>query len=139
MDIRQQLIRDEDCKLYAYPDKFGYITIGIGRLIDKRKGGGISQEEADYLFEHDIQKIKAAVAANIPFFKNLNDARQGVLLNMCFNMGINDLLGFPKMLAAMEREDWIDAGKHLLGSLYAKQLPARAGRLAQQLVTGEWQ
>lgn len=38
--LTAQLRRDEGEKLYAYQDTLGYWTIGIGRLIDRRRGGG---------------------------------------------------------------------------------------------------
>jgi lysozyme len=45
-NIAEQLRRDEGEVLHAYQDKYGYWTIGVGRLIDARKGGGISVEES---------------------------------------------------------------------------------------------
>jgi len=36
--LEQQLRRDEGEVLHEYKDSLGYSTIGIGRLIDKRKG-----------------------------------------------------------------------------------------------------
>lgn len=138
-DIKAQLTRDEGCKSYAYQDSLGYWTIGVGRLIDKRRGGGLSQDEIDYLLENDLRRVHGWCTANIPFFKNLDDARQGVLLNMCFNLRTDGLLAFPKMLAAIEQGNWTNAAKHLLDSKYTQQVGPRAQRLAQQLLTGQWQ
>ncbi len=45
--ITQQLRRDEGEVLHAYQDSLGYWTIGIGVLIDKRKGGGITKAESE--------------------------------------------------------------------------------------------
>ena len=41
-NLTDQLRRDEGCVLHAYPDHLGFLTLGIGRLIDRRKGGGIT-------------------------------------------------------------------------------------------------
>ena len=43
------LRRDEGRVRHAYQDHLGYWTIGVGRLIDQRKGGGLSEDEIDYL------------------------------------------------------------------------------------------
>lgn len=37
-NLADQLIRDEDEDLHAYPDFEGYLAIGIGYCIDKRVG-----------------------------------------------------------------------------------------------------
>jgi lysozyme len=46
MNMREHLIahlrREEGEVLHVYKDHLGYLTIGVGRLIDKRKGGCIS-------------------------------------------------------------------------------------------------
>jgi lysozyme len=135
MNIREQLIRDEGCRLKPYKDTVGKLTIGIGRNLDDV---GISIQEAHYLLDNDIEHAKNNCTANIQFFKNLDDARQGVLVNMCFNMGIGKLLHFPRMLGAMERGDWNAAADEMLNSKYASDVGDRAKRLAEQMKTGQW-
>jgi len=56
-------------------------------------------------------------------------------MNMCF-MGIQKLLKFKKMLAAAEAGDYDKAADEILDSKYAKQVGARATRLAQMMRTG---
>ena len=58
--LLEELSRDEGTVLQAYQDSLGYWTIGTGRLIDKRRGGGITKAEADYLLANDVQKIGRA-------------------------------------------------------------------------------
>lgn len=137
ISLRDQLIRDEGLKLTAYQDSLGFWTIGVGRLIDARKGGGITREEAEYLLDHDIERASHAIEV-LPWVAILDRARRGVLINLCFNMGIGGLLGFRKMLAAMKDGQWETAAKELLDSTYAQQVGPRAYRLAKQLETGEW-
>lgn len=136
MNVREQLTRDEGCRLKPYKDTVGKLTIGIGRNLDDV---GISLEEAHYLLDNDIDRARNNCTANISFFKNLDDARQGVLVNMCFNMGISKLLHFPRLLGAMERGDWNAAADEILTSKYAKDVGDRAKRMAEQVKTGEWQ
>src|SRR5699024_12529627 len=74
-----------------------------------------------------------------------DEARQGVLLKMCFQMGIGSaahgtgLLGFKNTLAMIERGDYESAAQGMMNSVWAKQTPNRAKRLAEQMRTGEWQ
>jgi lysozyme len=46
MNVIEQLTREEGKRRSAYQDHLGYWTIGVGRLIDARKGGGLSDEES---------------------------------------------------------------------------------------------
>ena len=131
---------DEREVLHAYKDHLGYLTIGVGRLIDRRKGGGITEEESAYLLNNDIAKRDQALRARFPWFRNLNEPRQAALLNMAFQMGVDGLAGFPSMLASIRDERWADAELHALDSRWAReQTPARAKRVARQIRTGEWE
>lgn len=138
--LTTQLRRDEGEVLHAYQDHLGYWTIGIGRLIDRRKGGGITRDEAAYLLANDITRIEADVRRRLPWFARLDEARQGVLLNMAFQMGVDGLLGFRNTLAMIERGDYASAATGMLNSLWAReQTPERAGRMSEQMRTGVWQ
>lgn len=137
--LTQQLRRDEGEVLHAYQDHLGYWTIGIGRLIDQRKGGGISAEESAYLLANDIAVRIAALRQKLDWFDELDEARQGVLVNMAFQMGVEGLLGFRNTLAMVRAGDYAGAASGMLSSLWANQTPERAKRLAEQMRTGEWQ
>ena len=66
MDLKSQLLREEGAESCAYQDSLGFWTIGVGRLIDSRKGGGLSNEEIDFLLENDIKRNYEAVLAALP-------------------------------------------------------------------------
>lgn len=133
-------LRDEEGEvLSAYQDHLGFWTIGVGRLIDKRKGGGITKEESEYLLSNDISKVNAQLDINMPWWRKLDEPRQAVLQGMAFQMGIAGLLGFKNTLKMIESGDYEGAGKGMLNSLWAKQTPARAKRMSEQMRTGEWQ
>ncbi len=122
MNFEQQLRDEEGEKLYAYQDHLGYWTIGVGILIDKRKGGGLRKEE------------KA-----LPWSKDLDEPRKAVLVGMAFQMGIAGLLGFVNTLKMIERRQYKEAAAGMLNSKWAKQTPGRAARMAKQMETGQWQ
>lgn len=138
-DIESQLREDEGEKLSAYKDSEGYLTIGIGVLIDERKGGGITKEESSYLFQNRLDSKKAAIRKALPWFDQLDVVRQGVLLNMSYQMGVDGLLKFKQTLGFVQRAQWTAASVGMLNSLWAKQTPERAERLARQMSTGVWQ
>jgi lysozyme len=139
LELTKQLRRDEDEVLTAYTDSLGYLTIGVGRLIDKRKGGGISEEESSYLLANDIRNKTAAVIKALPWAEHLEPARLGVLVNMAFQLGINGLLGFKTTLALVQGGNYDRAAEGMDDSLWSKQTPARCARLQKQMRTGVWQ
>lgn len=139
MNIIDQLKREEGVKPCAYQDHMGYWTIGVGRLVDARKGGGLSEDEIEYLLANDVRQKTAEVRALCPFFDALNEPRQAVLVGMAFQMGAAGLAQFRQTLAAVRDERFANAAALMLQSLWAKQTPARANRMARQMETGEWQ
>jgi lysozyme len=139
VNLKDMLIRDEGLVLHAYEDSLGFTTIGVGRLIDKRKGGGISETEALYLLENDVREVCANVLEALPWVIRLNDARQAVVYSMAFQLGLKGLLGFRSTLDSMRDERFEDAAEGMRRSLWAKQTPARVKRMALQMVTGEFQ
>ena len=135
--LNEQLRRDEGEVLSAYPDSLGYLTIGVGRLIDKRRNGGITPEESAYLLNNDIQRKTAEVFKALPWVKDLDQIRLNVLINMAF-MGIGTLLKFENTLAAMRDGRYDLAAAGMLNSKWAKQVGARAQRLAAIMRTGQF-
>jgi lysozyme len=135
----EQIKVDEGCVLHVYNDTLGYATIGYGRLVDKRKGGGISQQEAEYLLENDIDRKLMELRDRLPWFDKLDDARKGVLLNMAFQLGIAGLLNFKNTLAEINEGNYAKAADNMLKSKWATQTPNRAKRMAEQMRTGQWQ
>jgi lysozyme len=142
--VRTELVRqlrgDEGERACVYPDHLGYWTIGVGRLVDKRRpGAGLRSHEIAYLLQSDIDDRTEALTRRLPWFQNLDDARKGVLINMAFQMGVDGLLKFKRTLALVEAGQYEIAAHNMLQSLWAQQTPARAQRMAEQMRTGQWQ
>ena len=138
-ELIEQLKRDEGWRPLAYLDSMGLLTIGVGRLIDSRKpGAGLRPDEIDYLLRNDINDRVAALQKALPWFAKLDQARQGVLINMAFQMGTAGLLAFRQTLGLVRDGKYAEAADQMLKSKWAEQTPARARRLAEQMKTGEW-
>ena len=137
--LTAQLRRDEGTKATAYQDHLGFLTIGVGRLIDSRKpGAGLRPDEIDYLLKNDIADRVTALTKALPWFDRLDEARRGVLINMAFQLGTAGLLGFKSTLALVAAGKYAESAEQMLKSKWATQTPARAKRLADQMKTGVW-
>lgn len=136
--LRAQIIRDEGKIAHAYQDSRGYWTIGVGHLIDERRGGGLPEFIIDTLLEYDIERVQRQLIAALPWFTEIAPPRQAVLVNMGFQLGVAGLLKFAKALAAMKLGSFGEAAAHMLDSAWARQTPERAHRLATQMEKGTW-
>jgi len=134
-DIRSQLLRDEAVRNFPYTDTKGKLTIGVGHNLTDR---GLSAGSIDFILSEDIVEVVTELRTRLPWFSALDEARRGVLINMCFNLGFSKLEGFPKFLAAAAQGDWNTAAEEMLSSAWAKEVGERADRLAEQMTTGEW-
>ena len=137
-ELTAQLTRDEGRKKYAYKDTLGYLTIGVGRLIDARKGGGLRDDEMDYMLRNDINDRIDALTRALPWFQDLDDVRKGVLLNMAFQLGTEGLLGFTTTLGLVKQGNYAEASRQMLKSKWAGQTPERAKRMSDQMREGVW-
>ena len=132
--LRGLLLEHESYRQFPYTDTTGHITIGIGRNLDSR---GISQNEAFTLLDDDIIYFTSKLNSALSFYPGLDEIRQIVLIDMCFNLGINGLLTFDKFLGFVEDHDWENASKELLNSKAAQQCPDRYKNLSEIILTGE--
>ncbi len=128
-----ELERDEDVRLKPYRCPAGKLTIGIGRNIEDR---GITLDEALYLARNDIDLVVAELEQRLPWFHELDEVRQRVLVNMGFNLGVPKLLEFKATLAALATGNYVAAANEMRRSKWATQVGARAERLARMMVQG---
>ena len=139
-DTRQRLVadlvRDEGEVLHAYQDSLGFWTIGVGRLIDKRQGGGISLDESRMLLARDVSRVLVEMAESFPWAAEMTENRQRVLANMLFNLGLTKLRGFKNTLKAMAEGRYQKAADGMRASKWATQVGARAERLAKLMEQG---
>ena len=136
MDIRKladQLTRHEGLRLKPYRCPAGKLTIGIGRNLDDC---GISEHEAKVLLFNDIRQSEVEAREIIKNFENLSDVRQGVIVNMIFNMGAPTFRKFKNLIAAIETDNYKKAGKEMLDSRWARQVGNRAIELSKQMEGG---
>jgi lysozyme len=130
------LKRDEGFRSHAYRDTGGVWTIGYGH----------AGADADWVWDEpraaaqlavDIDRAESGLDRDLPWWRTLDDVRQDALANMAFNLGAGGLLGFRRMLAALEAGDWAAASAQMLLSRWASQVGTRAARLAAMIRTGD--
>lgn len=141
-----QLERHEGLRLEAYICPAGKLTVGFGHNCEDRPVAGvekvgdtITRTRADQLLLEDVSLLADELDSRISWWRTLDEPRQGVLLNMAFNMGTPKLMGFKRALGAMKIGDYARAGTEMLDSQWARQVRGRAAELARQMVLGDWE
>jgi len=135
MTLQERIKQHEGLSLTIYPDVLGYSTIGYGHKcssaeIQKYKDG-ITKEEAEAIFQDDFAKKSAqAKAIAGDNWKKLNEARQGVIIEMVFQLGMGGVLKFKRMWAAIDAGDYDEAAAQMIESVWHKQTRTRCEDLA---------
>lgn len=133
--LAAQLTIDEGRRALIYLDSVGKWTGGVGRnLVDRP----FSDDEIDLMLKNDIDLVEQDLDRRLPWWREMSNARQNVLANMCFNLGITRLLGFTQALSHMRSRRYEAAAREMLDSKWAKQVGARAIRLAALMRKGEF-
>lgn len=130
----ESIKKHEGLSLLPYEDTEGFITIGYGTNID----AGISLGQANALLNLELDSIRKELDKKIPDYKNHNEARQNVIIEMAYNLGIPRLLKFKKMLGYLEKRDYNHAALEMLNSRWREQVKDRAITLANQMQSGEF-
>lgn len=138
LKLKQSIKKHEGLKLKPYHCPAGKLTIGYGRNL---QDNGITLLEADKMLETDLLNLKLELIDTIKFFKNLDDVRQNVLIEMAYNMGVPNLLEFKKTLKFMEKRDFINASKEMLDSQWHRDFlkyDMQDGKKSNQLLRSEY-
>jgi lysozyme len=112
-------------------------TIGYGHCgAEVRDGLNWSVAQAEDALAADLADACAALDHRLPWWRGMNLARQRVLCEMAFNVGVGRLLGFHRMLADLEAGKYSAGADEMLASAWARQVGERAQRLAAAMRAG---
>ncbi|WP_257835231.1 glycoside hydrolase family protein [Burkholderia glumae] len=139
--LEAELRRDEGIRYSIYLDTAGIPTVGVGHNCQVAPlptdwTCPLTDAQVNQLLANDIASTMAKLDRSLPWWRGMDEVRQRVIANMCFNLGIGTLLTFKNTLAAMQRGSYSVAAAGMLNSKWATQVGARATRLASAMETG---
>jgi lysozyme len=116
-----------------YVDTTGHITIGWGHNMGSR---ALTLSECQLIFETDLNIAKNDLE-KCAWFHISPPGVQNALVNMCFNLGIEELSRFTSMIKYLLVKDYTNAAKAALESKWAEQVGQRAKDVALMISIGK--
>jgi lysozyme len=133
--LEESIKSHEGTRLLPYEDTEGFLTIGFGTNLD----AGITLDQAYALMRCALKTCEKELDRMRPTWRDHNDARQNVLIEMMYNLGAKKLNRFVKMWEALETKDYNHAALEMITSRWYEQVKGRAITLANQMQSGEFQ
>lgn len=133
-------------RLAAYLDTKGILTVGIGHNCAvkpvegvEKVGDKITREQSFALFTEDMDESCRGLDAHLPWWSTLDNDRQNVMAELCFNMGIGTLLTFKNTLSYVKNGMWDLAAEGLMHSKWATDVgPTRSQFLENAMRKGQY-
>lgn len=119
--LEQRIIEHEGIKKSVYKDSLGLYTIGIGFLCDPSKNAGLSIEECMMILRYRLANLEKQLS-QYAWFTIQDPVRRSVVIEMAYNLGVNGLLGFKNMIAALGDRQVGTAAVEMGKSLWAEQI-----------------
>ena len=130
MSLVDSIKQGEGYRAKVYKCTEGYDTIGYGFAI---KDLELDEEVCDLILDKKLDKLIDATNNKFPFLRELPQDKCEVVFEMVYQLGLNGVSKFKKMLKALEDKDYDKASVEMLDSLWAKQTPNRAKKLSNQM------
>lgn len=141
MNLKDVLLVEEGYSSKPYLCSEGYPTIGYGTKV-ANKGVSIdsialrvTKDSASALLEDEVLKVVFRLST-FKWYRDLDEDRRIIIKSMCYQLGVDGLLKFKRMIAALSEKDYALAAKEALDSKWYKQTPKRAIRHATVLEHG---
>lgn len=111
-------------------------TVGVGYTRGVTPSSRMNVKEAISKLSGELYVHLPVLNGLIPDWETFPDVIKAVLANMAFNMG-NRLTQFTTSLELLRHRRFPQAGSNLRGTLWYKQVGARAEELCKRLETGQ--
>jgi len=130
---KDRIKKHEGYRDTIYADSLGYSTIGYGHLVIEDgfiPGVQYSKKELEQVFEKDFETAVQSAKKLVGDY-DLNDDAFGVVVEMCFQLGLPRVLKFKFFLAALKIQDYEKAAEEMLLSKWHEQTSVRCEELTK--------
>jgi len=123
----------------VYNDSLGNPTVCWGHLLTGGGSGCLSQSQCQSYFSNDYATAYSGAQTVVNNFSSLTPARQCVLIDMTFNLGLGGLKSFSQFLSYVQSGNYAAAASDMLHTQWASQVHGRANRDSAMMSSGNFQ
>ena len=120
----ERIAKNEGFRSKPYQCSENVWTIGHGLT-------WITEEESLSILSGRISELHLKLSEDLDWYDRMPPEIKGVIIEMCYQIGYSGVMKFKNMIANMKDINWKGASDEMLDSLWAKQTPERANRLAE--------
>jgi lysozyme len=140
-ELIEDLKRDEGWRGFIYDDATGepivkgsvvqgYPTIGFGFCVSEDRGAELPGRIGEDWLRHAVLERWNRLVTLEPWLQEQPEDVQRAVANMAYQLGVEGVRRFRKMLAALKDGDRRTAAAEALNSRWSEQTPERARRVA---------
>ena len=118
----------EGYRASVYMDTLGKPTIGYGFLIEALE---LEEDICDLILMRKLEKLVNTIRFKFNWFDDMPDKAQDVIINMCYQLGVNGFAKFSKTIEHFKKREWMEGSKEMLRSKWYMQTPNRAKELSE--------
>mmetsp|Transcript_110762 Transcript_110762/g.155454 ORF Transcript_110762/g.155454 Transcript_110762/m.155454 type:complete len:194 (-) Transcript_110762:58-639(-) len=123
----------------VYKDTMGYSTVCWGHL---DRGATVGQKfttaQCNAYFKSDYATAYNGAKTLVTNWNSLNAARQCVLIDMTYNLGLGGIRSFHTFLGYVQDGEFSKAASDMMGTAWAGQVGRRASEDSQMLSSGSF-
>ena len=90
----------------------------------------ITEEESLHILSGRVSQLYLKLLDDLDWYEDMPPEVKGVIIEMVFQIGFTGFTKFKRAIAHMKNREWRLASDEMLDSIWAKQSPNRARRLA---------
>ena len=90
----------------------------------------LTEEESLTILSSRISGLHLKLLDDLDWYKDMPPEVQGVIIEMCYQIGFSGFCKFKKAIAHMKDVNWKGAAKEMLDSKWHRQTPERSEQLA---------
>ena len=137
LSLKLRIKKNEGFSTRPYKDQLGNYTIGYGHLIRKKETilfkKKINISVLQNLFESDFKTALNDYNKNFKKYSFTQNIKE-LIVEMIFQMGIENVLGFKKTLRHIRKNNKYLAALEMMDSIWYKQTPLRTENLIKNFL-----
>ena len=130
LELLNSIRKHEGFRSKVYNCTENYPTIGYGFAI---KDLVLDEDICNIILQRKLESLIRSIEFKFKWYADLPNAVKDVVIEMCYQLGVNGVSKFKKTIEHLKCEEWELAADEMLDSKWAKQTPNRAKALSDRV------